>query len=404
MRYAHLIHAFSAEPWAILPEKLAAIGALLELRALGGSVSRADIDAIVAANPRPVQRTSGSVAVLPVFGTIAQRANLVMQASGGTSTELLTRDLRAALADDSISSIILNIDSPGGSVYGVEELADVIFSARGIKPIVAVANSLAASAAYWLGSQADEFVVTPSGEVGSIGVIAAHVDQSAANEQMGVRVSYVTAGKYKAENNPDEPLSEEGRGHLQTRVNDYYNAFVKAVARGRGVKPADVAGGMGEGRVVGAAEARRLGMVDRIETLDQTIARLQSGRGWTRGRAAAVESTEVILADGRRGVLTGHTEPLYIADDRSEHYAISEDILYAYDRNLDAVIADVKSGRLQTVPTATADGGIVLQVVQLTTSPEVLSDEPVTATADEGRDSAADLEWRRRRLRLNGHG
>ncbi|WP_052688250.1 S49 family peptidase [Xanthomonas sp. MUS 060] len=99
---------------------------------------------------------------------------------------LLGAALRQALADDTVSQILIDIDSPGGSVYGVAELADQIQSARSIKPVVAVANSLAASAAYWIGCAAGELYVTPGGEVGSIGVWQAHFDYSQALAADGV--------------------------------------------------------------------------------------------------------------------------------------------------------------------------------------------------------------------------
>lgn len=368
--YEHIIKAVFSEPWAILPEKMTAIAALLQLRAAGGRVPQEEIDAITSAAPRPAQRTSGAVAVIPVFGVISQRMNLMSQMSGGTSTEQLAGAFREAVNDDSIGSIILNIDSPGGTVYGVQELADVIYSARGRKPVVAVANSLAASAAYWLGTQADEFVVTPSGEAGSIGVIASHIDQSAANEAAGVKVSYITAGKYKAEGNPDEPLADESRGYLQSRVDAYYADFVKAVARGRGVKVSDVTSGMGEGRVVGARDAVRLGMADRVSTLEDTIARLQSGRGWTRGRAAASDDDIARIA------------AFYDMTPTEVFEAPAGAITHA--------LAWVNAAERQA------------QQEKPTTSEEVLSDTP--EAAHEGSDSAADLEWRRRRLRLLSHG
>lgn len=309
--YENIIRAVFDEPWAILPSKLNAICELVRLRAAGGHVPQADIDAIVAANPRPLSAAGGAVAVINVFGVIAQRMNLMTAMSGGTSTEQLAAAVRQAVADETVGAIVLNIDSPGGTVYGVEELGNVIYAARGQKPVVAVANSLAASAAYWLASQADEIAVTPSGEVGSIGVIASHIDQSAANDAQGVTVTYITAGKYKAEGNPDEPLSGEAQAFIQGRVNDYYAAFVSAVARGRGVKPAQVRDGMGEGRVVGARAAVQLGMADRVATLEETIARLQSGRR-RGGLAASAETEQLITA---QAVLSGEPETAREASD-----------------------------------------------------------------------------------------
>ena len=171
---------------------------------------------------------------------------------------------------------------------------------------MAVANHLAASAAYWIATAADELVVSPSAEVGSIGVFAAHEDMSAALEKEGVKVSLISEGKYKTEANPYEPLSEEARAAVQSRVSEYYDAFVKAVARNRGVKAADVRGGFGEGRTVGARQAVQLGMADRVATLDETIARLQKGA--PRGRAASAD-TDFRRRRMRLNENTGSVEP-----------------------------------------------------------------------------------------------
>ena len=127
------------------------------------------------------------------------------------------------------------LDSPGGSVYGVSELADEIMNARAQKPVIAIANSLAASAAYWIGCSASELYVTPGGEVGSIGVWQAHFDYSQALAAEGVTPTLISAGKYKVEGNPYAPLGEDALGFMQSRVDDYYAVFTKSVARGRGV-------------------------------------------------------------------------------------------------------------------------------------------------------------------------
>ena len=271
--YDTIIRAVLNTPWAILPEKLAAIQALLALRAAGGQVSAEEIGA--ATNGRHVAGPgrAGAVAVIPVYGTIHQHAGLMAESSGGTATETIGEGLRAALADPTIGGIVLDIDSPGGAVSGVEELASEIFASRGQKPIIAVANSLMASAAYWIGSQADELWVTPGGEAGSIGVYAAHEDVSQALEREGVRVSLVSAGRYKTEGNQFEPLTEEGRATLQGRVDAYYQMFVAAVARGRNRAEATVRNGFGEGRVLGAQAAVDAHLADKVGTLAEAIDR-----------------------------------------------------------------------------------------------------------------------------------
>jgi signal peptide peptidase SppA len=254
-------------PWAILPS------------VLYGMVDRMKAGTIGVAGPMPTASRRGTVAVLPVYGTITQKGGGLLDSlmGSGTSTERFGAMFSQVMADDTVKAVVLDVDSPGGSVFGVPELADTIFKARGSKPIIAVANSLAASAAYWLASQADQIIVSPSSEVGSIGVYALHEDISKMAEDMGVKVTLISAGQYKTEGNEFEPLSDEARTAIQSRVDDYYGMFVKAVARGRGVSETAVRGGFGEGRVVGAVEAVKLGMADKVGTLADTLKRFTGG-------------------------------------------------------------------------------------------------------------------------------
>jgi signal peptide peptidase SppA len=273
--YSHILKAIYEMPWAIMPEKLEAIVQLVQMRAQGVEIDFEAMDRppTMVAMSAPA-RSGGSVSILPLFGTISQRMNVMSDYSGGTSTEKFTQAFRSAMADSSVKAVVLNVDSPGGTIYGVDELAKEIHGARGDKRIVAVANSLSASAAYWIASAADEFAVTPGGEVGSVGVFAAHFDESKAVEMQGVKTTLISAGKFKTEGNPYEPLSDEARAAMQTRVDDYYGMFVEAVGRNRGVTAGRVKAGFGQGRVVGAEEALKAGMVDRVATLDQTLSRL----------------------------------------------------------------------------------------------------------------------------------
>lgn len=270
---------FQSEPWAILT------GALTALMDVARRYSAGEMPADGAAQAAARQTAvaiNGDIAMMRLHGTIYPRGGgPLFELFGLSSAEQFANQFRAAVNDQRIGAIVIDVNSPGGAVSGVDEVSKLIYEARGTKPIVAVANHLMASAAYWIGTAADELVVTPSAEVGSVGVFAAHQDISAMAEREGVKVTLVSAGKYKTEANPYEPLSEEGRASIQARVDDYYDAFVKAVARNRGVGVADVRGGFGEGRVVGARQAVAGGMADRIETLDQTLVRLakrQKGR------------------------------------------------------------------------------------------------------------------------------
>jgi signal peptide peptidase SppA len=290
MKYQHILRAFFNQPWALRPEKFDEIAELIRLKCEG-----VNLGAYQAAK-RPSSEQAQGIALIPVFGTITQRATLMSQHSGATSLDELSGMLRTAMAEPQIGSIVLDVDSPGGSVFGLEEFAAELYQASKKKHIVAVANAQAASAAYWIASQASEFVMTPSGEVGSVGVIAKHYDESQALEKEGVKVTTITAGKFKGEGGPDQPLTDEAVTYLQSRVDDYYDSFVKAVARGRKVSVKDVQNGFGQGRMLGSKQALTAGMVDRIATLDDVIGGLISGvRPAT--RMAAEEAPVEITAE-----------------------------------------------------------------------------------------------------------
>jgi signal peptide peptidase SppA len=297
LSYEHVIRAAGRLPWAIESEKLDEIVALLELKANGGGAVAAELLEDFRAVSGPGDSQAGGVAVLNVFGVMAQRMNMLMASSGGVSTEVVAAALRQAVADPNVAAIVLNIDSPGGSVFGIDELATEIRAARAQKPIVAIANSTMASAAYYVGSAANEVVTTPGGRVGSIGVFMVHVDESGANEQQGLKLTVIKAGKFKAEFDPSSPLSDEALAYAKSIADTYYDAFVVAVAAGRGVSRDAVRSGFGQGRVVLAKQALATGMVDRIETLDQTIARLMKPQGRaaiTKRGAAAVEDLPIV--------------------------------------------------------------------------------------------------------------
>ncbi len=233
----------------------------------------------------------GAVGVINITGVIAEHARQVEGVSGpqGTSCERIALALRQALADPNIGSIVLRIDSPGGSVFGVQALADEIYAARGKKRLVAQANSLMASAAYWIGSAAEEIVASPGSQIGSIGVVALHEDVSAQAEMMGVKYTFIYAGKRKVEGNALEPLTADAQANIQADVDAYYRDFVRAVARNRNVKVSDVVNGFGEAATLKDGQAVASGLADRVATFEETVQRLMRGGGATKNnrRAAA---------------------------------------------------------------------------------------------------------------------
>jgi len=266
---------FTNQPWAIMPERLLT---MMELDASGIEVSTGTMSS---------KLNSVSIAHLPLWGVTDQHSSFLLELFGGTSTDAFGLAFDLAMADDSIGAILIDVDSPGGSVYGTQELSDKIYNARGKKPIIAVANSLMASAAYFIASAADEILITPSGEAGSIGVVAVHLDHSKFLDDQGVKPTIITAGKHKAEGNPYEPLNDEAFDYLQKRVNEYYTSFVSTVARNRGISAATVLKDFGQGRVLGAREAKDVGMVDDIATVETVYKSLSQTKTTLRRASAA---------------------------------------------------------------------------------------------------------------------
>ena len=272
--YPNVVGAFFDSHWAILPSAMDRMVPVVSQWACDVKLDKEAVAALVEARAKPktIKQSKGHIGVLPLFGVVAQRMSLIQAISeGGTSTERFGQEFDKMIDDSDVGSVVIQIDSPGGSVFGVQELASKIFDARGSKQIIAVADSLAASAAYWIGTAADQFVVTPGGEVGSIGVLALHVDQSNFNAAAGIKPTYIAVPPAKVDGNPHEPLTDSAHAHIQESVEEYYDAFTADVARFRGVEQSAVKDGFGNGRVVSAKRAKKEGMVDRIATFEQIM-------------------------------------------------------------------------------------------------------------------------------------
>jgi signal peptide peptidase SppA len=276
--YEHVLGFALEHPWNLTPAMVSVVASILAQRVAGQEVERAEIEAALVNRKNLPQPRQGSVAVIPVYGVLAPRMNLLSEMSGGTSYAQLTAQIRAAVADKSVKQIVLDVDSPGGSVAGNEELAREIMRARTKKPIIAQAQYTMASAAYHLASAATEIVAAPSARIGSIGTYSMHNDLSEALKAMGIKRTFISAGEGKIAGNEAEPLAEEAHGRIQASVNEAYDAFVGNVVRGRGagVTP-EMVRGKWKAHVYGAGEAKALGMIDQIATLDDTLARLLDG-------------------------------------------------------------------------------------------------------------------------------
>ncbi len=265
--------SIASVPWAILRTRLQTyMDESVDLYA------EADLEAIETMYAARGSR-SGAVAVVPVFGPITKRDTMFTQLLGGTSTNRLSAQMRQLAVDDSISHVILNVDSPGGTISGLPELAADVRALAAVKPVTAISNDLNASAAYWISAQATTIVASPESHTGSIGVFGVHEDLSGAAEQAGVKVEVFSTSEAKAGANPFVPLTDETRENMQALVDSAGDLFVADVAKGRGVSAATVRNDFGDGLIFDAKGALKAGLIDRIGTFNDTVARVAGSRG-----------------------------------------------------------------------------------------------------------------------------
>lgn len=216
------------------------------------------------------------------------------------STLNFSRSINAIAGDETAGTIILDCDTPGGMVTGTPEAGDAVWSARQAgKKVIAVVSPLCASAGYWICSQADEIWAVPSADVGSVGVFMAHVECSKMLEEAGVKYTYIFADAcpFKVEGNQTEPLGQVAFDHYKEETNAIMSQFVRAISRGRGIPVAKVLSDFGQGRTLMAPDAKKVGMIDRISTLDVAMGKLgvcMSDEEMRRGRRRGeqVEQTE----------------------------------------------------------------------------------------------------------------
>lgn len=278
------------QPWAIAPDRLTEIQAIYAAHLRGESI---DIEAVEARIGRQLQNqpqgylVQDGAALIPLRGVMAPRMNLMSQVSGGTSTELFARDVKAALSDPEVQSIVLLVDSPGGSVGGTQAAAAAVMNARGVKPIATYSDGMMASAAYWVGSAADRVYISSGvDQVGSIGVVASHVDVSQREAALGVKTTEIVAGRYKRIASQYGPLTESGRQSIQDQVDYLYSLFVGDVAAQRAVSADKVLADMADGRVFIGQQAIDAGLVDGIGRMEGVIAEMND-RAATAARVTA---------------------------------------------------------------------------------------------------------------------
>lgn len=275
--------------WAILPEEISAINhAYIEY--LQGN----DIDAFKIAHPHadvPVAGIldidldkvpqsffmNGDIGVLPIEGVITPKADFFSMLFGGSTIDVITRDFKALIEDDSVKAIVLDIDSPGGVVFGGLELADLIFSSRAIKPIFTISPTVMASLAMLIGAAASEIFITGEAVVtGSLGIITNHIDTSELERKIGVKITTMVAGRLKALRSSHKPLSDEDKAEIQGQLEHVYSALIADIARFKGVDTDTAHTNMADGRIFMGSQGIEAGLIDKLLSAEELIDRINA--------------------------------------------------------------------------------------------------------------------------------
>jgi len=310
-------------PLLLHPGKAEIICAALHKRIFGGSLNEeallrdakneVEANEFFGSRKRPdgsysFNPAESGIAVISITGSLVNRGAWIGSYSGLQSYEGIAAQLADARADPHTRGVILDIDSFGGEVGGIANLAASIRALRDEKPVYAVINDHAYSAGYWIASQASQIVVSPTSALGSIGVIWIHLDHSKELEAQGIDPTIITAGAKKADGNPFEPLSERARENAQEMVMGLYDRFTQAVEEGRGASrlTAKAARATEAGDFTGE-EAIKAGLADAIGTFEGVFTELSSGvsAGWKK-RKGATMATE----DNLPPVIADHTKAI----------------------------------------------------------------------------------------------
>jgi signal peptide peptidase SppA len=264
---------------------------------LGAPVPLAFDDDWMPSSRKTERQAPTPVPILPVYGVITQRATWMSMIFGGASIDRLRQDLLALLGNPDVKAVVLDFNSPGGTVSGMTEFAAELRALRGgEKPIVGVVNPMCASAALWIAAQCDEIVITPSGSVGSIGVYAVHEEYSRLLDAAGVTVTVVASSPEKVEISEYLPLTADAEATIKAEVDRHAIAFRADMAKGRRVGMDVVANTYGQGRMLAPQDALKAGLIDRVDTLVNTVDRLARTRAVPK-RARAEGADPELVAD-----------------------------------------------------------------------------------------------------------
>lgn len=256
------------QPWAMTLDALDSMHLIVAMN-MEKRLSDEEVGALIGDSDEesPLYEVKDGIGVVSIIGPISKRMSFFGRISGGTSVEEINKGYSAAMADTDVKGILFRIESPGGTVDGPFDLRDKIQKNRGQKPTKAFADGQMSSAAYLIGSAADEIWASQSASVGSIGVITAHYDYSQYDKMRGIKRTYLTAGRYKAAGNDTQPLSKEDRVYIQDKLDFLYSLFVDKVKESRSKQLSGTPSfKWADGRVFVGEQSLKSGLVDKIGT------------------------------------------------------------------------------------------------------------------------------------------
>lgn len=359
MNLPHLASRLYGTPLLLARAKLDVI-----LSVLGERVNWPESDlAAPLVSKRPTIDAPVGIAVIPVVGSLVRRTVGLDPASGFTSYAEIAGMVDAAIADPSVEGIVLDIDSPGGEAGGVFELGERIRAADGVKPVWAIASDTAFSAAYAIGCAASRLLVSRTGGVGSIGVIAMHVDQTARDAQQGYRYTPITAGDHKNDFSPHEKLGPEAHARLQAEVDRLYAMFVDHVAAMRRLDTDAVRAT--EAGIYFGMDAVTAGLADAVGSLDAVLAEFSSFLVARRARGHTMSDSTRLSAATPSTLMENSTMPLTDPVDQP----LTDEPVTSAAPDADKPVAD--EAPPATTDASRADAVAIAELCQLAGHPEL---------------------------------
>lgn len=309
------------QPWAIRPEMMDVLLNLAHKQVSGEHVTREEVAARMGVSQSPDgYYVRDGVAIVPINGVIGKGRSWAVDAP----VEQIQHDFLTAMDDTAVKKIVLLIDSPGGSVMGTPELADLIHSQRGQKPIVSYVQGQMCSGAYFIGSSADAIYASKASVIGSIGVYMMLFDFSVLLHNIGIKTNLIKAGKFKAAGNMASPMTDDERATMQEHIDTFYSLFVGTVSRNRGISN-EAAEKLADGRVWIGQKSLDVGLIDGIKTFEEVLS--TDGVIKLKPKSTAVRGAQIENLGSESTAQQEEEQTMNREKLKAEHKAVAEELI-----------------------------------------------------------------------------